>query len=832
MALFVSDKRYVMGRLRRHDWRNDAELQELLEKLQELDLRLGDLLWMVGDSEPVIHTYGSQLLVQGEFPQASATILRAAVEETGHGRTSLLSLLPRLRDHDTVLPRFAEWMSGKDDQRVAVATEAILLFPPRRVANLLGRLMAHEQAEIRWRALNRLIEESGSTGPDSRLRALVLRAARDPDERIRVRSIQTLARHPDVALVEFFVERLRVETVVVQQVLKRALATLIDEEELGVEEHLIPLLSEGDQRVRSAVLELVQGMRHPARAVQKLLRYSKELMGWMRDRIQQAIRSLGPELLDPMIELMGHEDPAIRSSALMFASQFSDPRMVEAVIGTLDGADWWTQVVAIETLGRLGDERAVDPLVGFLADDELRWSAIEALAHIGTVKALRPVGTLLTHHSADVRLEVIRALDVANESRALPALRRLAETDQDAAVRDRAVKAFRAIAARNSPDGVGAETIEDIVGAAPKTLKRIDALLAETRRVGGSDLHLAPGAPPYVRLFGELRRVGNRPYSAEETRSMLLEVLTPEQTLEFKTNHQVDLCYSVADAGRYRANVYEQRRGATGVFRVIPEGIPTFGELRIPNVVSEIAGYNQGLVLVCGTAGSGKTTTLNCLIDLLNQTRPAHIITLEDPIEFTHPFKTSLVNQRQIGRDSESFARALRAALREDPDIIVVGDLRDLESIRLTVTAAETGHLVLATLSTSSAAKSVSRLIDAFPPREQGHVRSMLAESLKLVLGQTLIPKKDKRGRVAAFELLVVTPAVSNLIRERKNHLLPALMQMNRSTGMRTIDQSLKELLDGGLIQPETAYLFAEHKEEFEALVPRSFLEGSYAGED
>lgn len=291
---------------------------------------------------------------------------------------------------------------------------------------------------------------------------------------------------------------------------------------------------------------------------------------------------------------------------------------------------------------------------------------------------------------------------------------------------------------------------------------------------------------------------------------------------------QLDFCHYVRRAGRYRGNVFLDLKGYNAVFRVIPEKPPTVSEIGLPPQLAEIASYQQGLVIVCGPSGSGKSTTLAALVNLFNETRHDHVITLEDPVEFVHPFKSCLVNQREVGSDTRSFARALRAALREDPDVIVIGDLRDNETVSLALTAAETGHIVLATLTATSTHKAIDRLITSFPVHEQPQVRAALAESLKFVIAQRLLPAHGERRLVACFEVLRATFSVANMIREEKTFQLPSVLQTGRALGMQSLDEALKQLLRRGAISPETAYLAAESKVEFEALVSAAFLEAEW----
>jgi twitching motility protein PilT len=306
-------------------------------------------------------------------------------------------------------------------------------------------------------------------------------------------------------------------------------------------------------------------------------------------------------------------------------------------------------------------------------------------------------------------------------------------------------------------------------------MARIDALFKMMQEQGASDLHLSTGSPPIFRLHGDMVRLNFKSLSHEELQAILFEILTEKQRTDFESRNDLDFAYSITGLARFRGNIFMQHKGIGAVFRIIPSKILTADDLGLPEGVRKMTHLKKGMVLVTGPTGSGKSTTLAAMIDLINSTRKEHILTLEDPLEFIHENKESLLNQRQIGEHSESFTAALRAALREDPDVILVGEMRDLETISLAMTAAETGHLVFGTLHTNSAAKTVDRIIDAFPRDGQEQIRTMLAESLKGVVCQQLLKTVEGKGRVAAMEIMVGTPAIANLIREGKTFQIPSI---------------------------------------------------------
>ena len=334
--------------------------------------------------------------------------------------------------------------------------------------------------------------------------------------------------------------------------------------------------------------------------------------------------------------------------------------------------------------------------------------------------------------------------------------------------------------------------------------------LAALHDCGGSDLHLASGVPPVVRVYGALKTLDSPPLSPEEVAALACEVLPDEGRMKLLENKNVDFAEEI-DLGegrgvwRYRGNAYFQKNGINVVMRAISAKVPTLAELNMPDILAKFVKYHHGLVLATGQAGCGKSSTIAAMINLINETRSVHVITIEDPIEYLFVNNKALINQRQVGRDVESFSLALKGALREDPDVIFVGELRDLETISLAITAAETGHLVLGTLHTNSAAKTVDRLIDAFPIEQQAQIRTMLSESLRGVVAQQLIPRADGQGRAVAVEILVNNVSVANSIRDGKTYQIPMTMQTGRKVGMCTMDGAILKLYEDGIISKEEA---------------------------
>ncbi|MBI5055335.1 MAG: type IV pilus twitching motility protein PilT [Nitrospirae bacterium] len=350
----------------------------------------------------------------------------------------------------------------------------------------------------------------------------------------------------------------------------------------------------------------------------------------------------------------------------------------------------------------------------------------------------------------------------------------------------------------------------------------IDIYLRHLVENSASDLHLSAGARATIRKYGDLIETPFEQVTNDTLKTLLFEILTEEQQDIFIENKELDFAYEIPEVSRFRVNYFYHRQGIGAAFRTIPTSIPTLYDLGLPLQILRFTNLNKGLVLVTGPTGSGKSTTIATIIDHINSNKKLHIISIEDPIEFIHKDKKCIVNQREVGSHTRSFANALRSALREDPDLILIGEMRDLETIELAITAAETGHLVFATLHTNSAAKTVDRIIDAFPAKQQSQIRTMLSGSLKGIISQELLKRVDKIGRLAAIEILFCNFAVANLIRENKTYQLPSLIQAGRGQGMQLMDQVLMDLLKQNKISAEDAYLKANDKKPFEELLNAS----------
>lgn len=347
----------------------------------------------------------------------------------------------------------------------------------------------------------------------------------------------------------------------------------------------------------------------------------------------------------------------------------------------------------------------------------------------------------------------------------------------------------------------------------------LEPIIREAIRTGASDIHITVGLPPVLRINGSLEKVGSYVLTAEDLDSLVHELASPYHFSKFEEDGETDLAYSFLGLCRYRVNIFKDKGNSSIALRTITSKIPTMEDLKLPIAFRELCKKKRGLILVTGPTGSGKSTTLASMVGYINQHRKEHIITIEDPIEYEHKHINSIVNQRELGRDTQSFANALRASLREDPDVILVGEMRDLETISTAITAAETGHLVMSTLHTIGASKTVDRIVDIFPPHQQRQVVSQLSGVIEAVISQQLLPRSDGKGRTLALEVMLANPAIRNLIREGKTHQIQTVIQTNYAMGMRTMDGSLVELFKNGIISQDSLFDFAVDKEVVKSML-------------
>ncbi len=829
MALFSSDVRETVKRLANKEFTTNEERDELLGRLVAADgVKARDVTWLLFRPDRTFREAGAKILQKlrdpetldvflGEVKGKPEAAMRAAVGVLFSLNLGVEARLPQL-----LAPVAKE---TKETREIQEAARRLLLEIPvsKALEPLLWQL---ETTAVEDRIA--LIDKLAALDLDAKSFARWQQLARDEFDNVRDRALELLARKAAPQSVALLVEQLPKASYSTQQVLVEAITRTAASAGPEFIDRLLPLVASGDAATRTSVLKILVSAGDTHEIIKRYVNFARSLAGFVRDRALDSLRTFGDQLIEPIIELLGDSDADTRSAAVGIASLFDDPRVVPHAIPLLKDPDWWIRIAAADTLGRLKDPRGVQPLIDALDDPEVKWAAVEALGRIGDPRALNALGKMLADPEPDVRIEVLQALRHFNHPQVPQVLTKIATGDADRIVRSHALEILDELSRGDAAKSEALASVRQkaLTAHATQGDPRLNKYLIHTRNTGASDFHLAVGQPPIVRMAAELMRAQGEPFQPEETEAMLKEIMTEPQWTALQGKKQVDFCYYIPQAGRYRANVFLDHRGYHGVFRVIPEQPPTIQELGLPAQLAEIADYHQGIVVICGPSGSGKSTTLAALVNLFNETRSDHVLTMEDPVEFVHPFKNCLVNQREVGTHTQSFARALRAALREDPDVIVIGELRDNESVSLALMAAETGHIVLGTLNSTSAPKAIDRIISSFPVDEQPQIRASLSESLKYIIAQRLLPAKEGRKQVAAFEVLKGTANIANMIRDEKTYQIFSAMQIGKGIGMLTFDDALKDLIKRDQITAETAYMAALKKEDFEPLVSTEFLTG------
>ncbi|HET7789034.1 MAG TPA: PilT/PilU family type 4a pilus ATPase [Myxococcales bacterium] len=642
-----------------------------------------------------------------------------------------------------------------------------------------------------------------------RVMAALERKMRSGPRAIRLAVLNALEAIGNDAVLPPLVDALAHKQVPVRNRAGEVLKQLTAEGKLDLSRTVIALLRSRDSGVRRMATEIIGGVRDPDRELwPRLMAGLRDEDWWVRERVMDSVIELGGQRLTPhVVPLLGDPSDVIRRFAVDALGRLEDAKALRSLMQTAtQDPDWWVKETAIEAVAAIGDERAVPYLVHILgADADLQPVCLQALIDMEAKTAAPQVASLCASESPDVRLLAVAFLakfDCREHAQSVAPLHDDPHPRVRAAARD-LIQRWR-IAAQGGRMAV----------------PLLDRLLIQVAQQEGDDLIVAAGRPVFLKKVGRVSPLTSAPLDEGQVSSLLLPHLTAEQQASLQALQDVDYSHEVKSEGlRFRANVFMQLGGLSGVFRRIRGTLPEFEKLGLPPLVRTFGDLKHGLVLVGGPTGSGKSTTLAALIDYINRTSSRHIISLEDPIEVLHRRKQSLVNQREIGAHTRSFAAALRSTLREDPNVILVGEMRDLPTIEFTVVAAETGHLVFGTVHTVSAATTVDRIVSAFPPGQQQQVRSTLADSLRAVVCQYLMKEKTGPGRVLAVELLVNNEAVANLIRKGKAFQLPSLISTSREQGMQLMDTDLMRLVKEGRISAEDAYVKAVSKKEFEPLV-------------
>jgi twitching motility protein PilT len=823
----------VVQQLKAHQWTGEAQKRDLVQKFMALPgLDVEDIAWTATDTTHEIRVAGLALLRRRGLDRAHFEEIVAATRTRSEAaRRSAQRFLRELFTGVDLAPILMQLGEKGDDYGRLVALEMAADLPTEAAFAVYRKVLAGGDPLLRARAL-KSIAASREIATSAQARQLALAALKDDDEDVRIQALSVLELAPDETLVTHLLDLAR--TGGAGRVVLAALAALerlLPTVQGDHTREILALLADGHDFVRNRALALVA--RLPADVLApRFLQAFEGTFVWIRDRALETVVKGNPGFVPALLRLTESADPAISRPAKDLALLVDDPRALPAWLSLVADPDWWVRSRALENIGRYGRGDEVLQKVLSLLNDRL--TALPAVGALGAIGDPRAAGPLFEFFKAsmgkpDDQMEILDALAqlAPKEPRIAGVLGSVVKHEGiDRVVREKArrlVGKLQGEAAREAlPKIAPAFTATEIRGNPSPTLPDF---LSDTVAKGASDFHIATGFVPHQRLHGHLVAMETGPITPEASEKLVRSVLSEAEWAELQAERNLDVCIKVEGLGRFRANFFSQRQGWDACFRVIPQTIPTLAEVGLPESAWELARYTQGLVLVTGPAGSGKSTTLAALLNLVNETRKGHIITVEDPVEFVHPNKECLVNQRQVPLHTASFARALKAALREDPDVILVGEMRDLETIALAISASETGHLVFGTLSTTTAPATVDRIINAFPPGQQGQIRTMVSESLKGVISQTLLPRRGGEGRVAAFEILRGTSAVGSLIRESKTYQLPGILQTGQLSGMNTMDQYLLKLAEERKVDAEVAMDRALKKEPFERLAAEERLE-------
>ena len=815
----------IVSQLRAHQWTTDAQKKDLLDKFLALSgVEPAEIAWTAIDSMPEIRSAGMAQLRRADSRDALEALVPLLRTRSEAARRAVQRALREVAG-DSLAPFLLQLCEhGSDFERLA-AMELARDLPAEPALAIFRKSLATGSSVLRGRAL-RIVAESTTPTIATFAADLALPLLTDEDDDVRLSALKALEHSLHESLIDPVLNVASTSTGAVAEAAFATLRRLLPNSKADHIPQILALLSDAHIEIRTGAIGLLSGVPIQVLTARFVEHYASSF-AWLRDRAIGSLATSIPGFVPALLQLAEDADPAHAQTAREMTLLLEDPRAIPSWIRLLDDPNWWVNHQAIERLGLhgRGNEAVLQALLKALKKPETTLSAAAAIGDLGDPGG---AGALLEAFKAAQaeptdQIELLGALGKLglHDVRIPPMLAKISQLPTvQPLVREKArdlVGRLAGDAAREAlPITTSSPQAFDFAAHPEPTI--LD-FLSDTVAAGASDFHLATGFIPHRRVHGVLGALPLPVMTRERGHSLVRSVLSEEEWHRLEQDRQIDICLKVPGLGRFRANFFSQRGGFDASFRVIPSMIPSLQDIGLPESVWEVTRFTQGLVLVTGPAGCGKSTTLAALIDRVNETRNAHIITVEDPIEFVHSNKLALVNQRQVPLHTISFARALKAALREDPDVVMIGEMRDLETIALAISASETGHLVFATLSTTSAPGTIDRIINSFPPTQQGQIRSMISDSLKAVISQALLPRRDARGRVAAFEILRGNSSVGALIREAKTHQLPSTLQTGQNTGMNTMDQSLMSLVERGRISPEVAMDRATKKEPFEKLM-------------
>ena len=811
-----SEDRALLAQVKAKQWKTPAERDDLLKRIGAVKgFSPEDASALLTDPDPTVRAAGIAILQALPQDSAGASLLATLAKQPEAAQRKTFEMYVSTIGGEITPDRLAELFADRRSPVLSAALDWVNEHPNPKFLSMLSLPLSSGAPAILRRKTLAVAERIGT--PLAAKTAVL--GADDEDEEVRFRAVSLVAKFATEESLPTLLKAAVDSSPRVQQAAAQGVRPILAGGTTAWQSHVVPLLGDTNPRIRENIAQLLK-QQDPALAAEAFATAFANVFGPLRERGIVAFSGLGERFLMALANVAN--DPQTEKSAGMFAATLSvasvrTPEIVPLCIRLLGEQDWWLRHRAAEALSEIRDERGLAPLIAMLADRESDLTAAAALGSWGTPKALPGLLEAYKKGTMDLRLEILEAFSKIADPRVPPLLQNIVNVDPEPVVREKAAGLLRS---RQGGGDAGdlplpGQKQSPVDFASLKEIGLAD-LLRHARAVDASDVHLAVNAVPHLRVHGEMTALPLAPLAPEVTERMIFPILSESQRATLIQERSLDFCYKAGALGRFRSNIFFQRKGLDAVFRLIPTEIPTVEDVALPESVWELTEHSQGLVLVTGPAGCGKTTTLAAFIDRINRSEACHILTVEDPIEYMHRNRLSLVNQREVGTHTESFAKALRQALREDPDVIMVGEMRDIETISLAITASETGHLVFGTLHTATAAGAIDRIIDAFPAGQQSQIRQMLADSLKGVIAQALLPRRDGRGRVAAFEILRNTPNLAGLIRDAKSHQIPSAIQTGISSGMQTMDTAMLKLVQDGIADPRAAYDRAMRKEAFE----------------
>lgn len=780
-----------------------------------------------------------KVLIAQKTATACAIVKEMAMKKSGwEDRRPALRILQAIGGND-VLPSFQVALDYGKHEDIPTAVTLLVQRGNEESAAILANSASHESPFVRAQVaegLGKLKSASSAKGlvklaqdENDRVQVAALKSLQNqevkhisqnmtsllehPKAQVKLQVIKVLAMGEDESVIQPLITCLKDQDLLVRQEAMSALTSLSESGKIPIGKLLIGLMTEEDVNVRRSASEVLGKVRDKS-VINDLLRYLRDEDWWVRESVAATLGEIGGEdIIDTMIELLGDKDPNIRRYAVDILAQNKAVKAFKPLTQLLKDSDWWIREKVVEALGSIGETKAVPLLVKLLQVPELRWAAVIALGELQAPDAADALMKLYAAETAiENRMEIMDSLQKIGGDKVLALMKKLLE-DENKSIR---------LKARDYLNGMNVDTSKaegaHLRKGSAKPLTQLDEMLLKAKEAGATDLFLAGGRKPMMKKHGEVLDLLDGELDADALEDMLTEPLDPEREKIYRETHDLDCAYETPLGDRFRVNMYRYRLGPAAVYRCIPDKVPTLDDLGFPPLLKQLTKLHQGIVLFTGPAASGKTTTMAAMVDYANQTRQDHILCIEDPIEYVHESRKCLVNQREVHTHTKAFANALRAALREDPDIIMVGELRDLETISMAISAAETGHLVFGSLHTVSSVNTLTRIIDAYPSGQQSQIRTMLSESVKGIISQQLVRKVDG-GITAALEILVSTPSLSKQIRDGKMEQVQSTIMTGKSRGMQTMDMALYDMATSGVIDGAEAYRMAFNKKDFEQFV-------------